>query len=279
MKYPAGGFNPSAVCRLFGFRSNQPARVHRSLVAEKNSLLQQSREHKDGWGIAYYGDRPEPEVAHGLGPAHADPDFDRVSGLVSSHAVLAHVRLKSVGEVAVRNAHPFLRGRWAFAHNGTVRDFERHREAMERLIAPELLAGLQGETDSERCFLIFLTELRGRSGIDAVAGALARTMAAVSRLTDRDDQEKPTSMNFMVTDGELLVATRRHRTLFVSEGRARGEGGLSHPPPEDGARLTQLVIASEELSSESHWHQVAEDELVGVDGAMVFRRWSRGALG
>ncbi|HEY8209837.1 MAG TPA: class II glutamine amidotransferase [Myxococcaceae bacterium] len=258
------------MCRLFGFRSNQPARVHRSLVAEKNSLLQQSREHKDGWGIAYYGARPAPEVAHGLGPAHADPDFERVSGLVSSHAVLAHVRLKSVGEVAVRNAHPFLHGRWAFAHNGTVRDFEKHREALERLIAPALMPRLQGETDSERCFLIFLTELDGRSGAGAVASALVRTMAAVSRVTDRADAEKPTSMNFMVTDGELLVASRCHRTLFFTEGRTG-----PHPAPAEGATVEQLVIASEELSTESHWHEVAEGELVGVDGGMAFHRWTR----
>jgi predicted glutamine amidotransferase len=251
------------MCRLFGFRSNQPARVHRSLVAEKNSLQQQSREHKDGWGIAYYAGGPAPAVAHGLGPAHADPDFERVSGLVSSHAVLAHVRLKSVGEVAVRNAHPFLHGRWAFAHNGTVRDFEQHREEIEALIAPELLEELKGETDSERCFLIFLTRLQGRSGIDAVADALVKTMNAVSRITDKPDEQKPTSMNFMVTDGELLVATRCHRTLFVT------------PPAGDGATVSQLVIASEELSAESQWREVAEGELVGVDGAMAFRRWTR----
>jgi predicted glutamine amidotransferase len=251
------------MCRLFGFRSNQPARVHRSLVAEKNSLLQQSREHKDGWGIAYYADRPVPEVAHGLGAAHADPDFERVSGLVSSHAVLAHVRLKSVGEVAVRNAHPFLHGRWAFAHNGTVRDFEQHREAIEALIDPGFLGELKGETDSERCFLLFLTELRGRSGIDAVADALVKTMNAVSKITDRADAEKPTSMNFMVTDGELLVASRCHRTLFVT------------PPAEDGAKVPQLVIASEALSQEHDWWEVPEGGLVGVDGAMAFRRWTR----
>jgi len=251
------------MCRLFGFRSNQPARVHRSLVAEKNSLLQQSREHKDGWGIAYYAGRTAPEVAHGLGAAHADPDFERVSGLVSSHAVLAHVRLKSVGEVAMRNAHPFLRGRWAFAHNGTVRDFEQHQGEMEALIAPELLEELKGETDSERCFLLFLTHLQGRSGIDAVADALRKTMDAVSRVTDRPDDQKPTSMNFMVTDGELLVATRWRRTLFFT------------PSAEEGATVPQLVIASEELSAEHHWREVAEGELIGVDGGMAFRRWTR----
>ncbi|HYV48206.1 MAG TPA: class II glutamine amidotransferase, partial [Myxococcaceae bacterium] len=104
---------------------------------------------------------------------------------------------------------------------------------------------------------------QGRSGIDAVAGALVKTMDAVSRVTDRPGDQKPTSMNFMVTDGELLVATRCHRTLFFT------------PPADEGATVQQLVIASEELSSESHWREVAEGELVGVDGGMAFRRWTR----
>src|SRR6266498_2774273 len=103
------------MCRLFGFLSNVPARVHQSLVAEKNSLRFQSTEHKDGWGIAYYL-RDRPEVAHGLGPAHSDPEFERVSGLVSSHAVIAHVRLASVGAVHLRNAHPFTFESWTFCH-------------------------------------------------------------------------------------------------------------------------------------------------------------------
>src|SRR4051794_22785681 len=97
------------MCRLFGFRSNVTARVHRRLVAEKNSLRFQSNEHKDGWGIAYY-QRELPEVAHGLGPAHAGPEFERVSGLLSAHAVVAHVRLASVGAVHLRNALPFVHG-------------------------------------------------------------------------------------------------------------------------------------------------------------------------
>ena len=96
------------MCRLFGFRSAVPAAVHTALVTEKNSLVIQSREHKDGWGIAAYGLEPRPTVAHGVGPAHSDPDFHRVSSLVSSHTVVAHVRLASVGAVELRNSHPFL---------------------------------------------------------------------------------------------------------------------------------------------------------------------------
>src|SRR6478672_6083503 len=100
------------MCRLFGFRSNCAARVHPELVTEKNSLRAQSVEHKDGWGIAYYGADPAPQLAHGLGPAHSDPDFERVSSLVTAQAVVAHVRLASVGKVALENAHPFTYGPW-----------------------------------------------------------------------------------------------------------------------------------------------------------------------
>jgi predicted glutamine amidotransferase len=272
------------MCRLFGFRSNQPAKVHRSLVGEKNSLQMQSREHKDGWGIAYYDGGPAPLVAHGLGPAHEDPDFERVSSHFSSHAVVAHVRLASVGAVVLPNAHPFVYGRWSFAHNGTLRNFPQHRDEIEALIAPDLRGALKGDTDSERCFMIVLSFLREQTGTlehgsaDEVARAIARTMVACARITDVAGVEKPSSMNFMVSDGGLLVCSRRNRTLFISEGKKRHPNG-AHAAPADGTTLTQLVIASEELSTEDHWHEVAEDEVVGVDAKMVFRRWKVSALG
>lgn len=264
------------MCRLFGFRSGVPSRVHESLVREQNSLRVQAREHQDGWGIAHYLGE-EPEVAHGLGPAHGDPEFERVSSLVSSHAVLAHVRKASIGRVDLANAHPFVSGRWAFAHNGTVRDYQAHRLALEAEIAPGLRARLRGETDSERCFYLFLTRLGPHRaeephGVDEVARALAEMTLLVSRLTDRADGQEPTSMNFLVTDGRLMVGTRWNRTLFFSERKRRGDA----PPdmPGKGSRLQQLVIASERLESEHHWHEVPERSMVGVDPELRLSLWN-----
>lgn len=269
------------MCRLFGFRSNSPSRVHPSLVTEQNSLRVQSLEHKDGWGIAYYNHSAEPDVAHGVGPAHHDPDFDRVSGLVSSHAVLAHIRLKSVGPVHLRNAHPFVFGRWAFAHNGTIRNFRRHRRALEAQIAPEHLARVRGETDSERCFYLVLTRLEraldGRSpAVIDVARAIAETMRFVSSVTDTP-RVRPSTMNFMMTNGEILVASRRGRTLFFSE-RKRRDRHATVDAPKSGARLEQLVIASEELSGEDHWHELPEDSLIGTGPGLTLWLWSHGEL-
>ena len=51
------------MCRLFGFRSNESARVHDALVTERNALRLQSIEHRDGWGIAHYDAEGRPRVA------------------------------------------------------------------------------------------------------------------------------------------------------------------------------------------------------------------------
>ncbi len=269
------------MCRLFGFRSSVPAAVHPSLVTEKNSLVQQSREHKDGWGIASYEAGEQPLVAHGLGPAYCDPDFERVSSRVSSRTVVAHLRLASVGRVEKRNAHPFLHGRWCFVHNGTVRNFARHQAEVESLIRPDLLTRIQGATDSERCFYLFLTRLaklqslEGPACVEKVACALAETMGLVSAITDEPGEQR-SSMNFLVTNGDVMVATRRNRTLFLSD-TAPETGKRPHRAhsgaPAPGTQLEQFVLASEQLSGEDHWHLIDEENIVGVDNGLVLHRW------
>jgi glutamine amidotransferase len=274
------------MCRLFGFRSAVPAAVHPALVTEKNSLVIQSREHKDGWGIAAYGAEPVPTVAHGVGPAYSDPDFLRVSSLVSSHTVVAHVRLASVGAVELRNSHPFLYGRWSFVHNGTLKNFQRHREAIESLIREDLRANIRGTTDSERCFHLFLTRLSRRCALEGpvrleeVASALSETMGLVASITDEPgkDLKDRSAMNFLVTDGEVMVATRRNRTLFLSDGR-RSAACRAAEPIHHGTQLERLIIASEALcGNHTAWNEVSEDEAIGVDGRLVLHRWKLAEL-
>ncbi len=251
------------MCRLFGFRSQAPSPVHGALVASKNSLKVQSCEHEDGWGIAYYAGG-EPAVERGLLPAHGDPAFDQVSRCVEAETVVAHVRRASIGAVHLRNAHPFTHGPWTFAHNGTLHRFAEHQDRLEALIAPDLVARIRGETDSERCFYLFLTQLRALSPSplpDDVACALARTMRAVSHVCDRPDAER-SSMNFLVTDGRLMLCSRRGRTLFYAAS------------PQGGGRLESFSVASENLSGEPAWREVGEDVIVGVDAELTFRQWT-----
>lgn len=262
------------MCRLFGFRSAASERVHDALVLERNSLRQQSLEHPDGWGIASWQNGGLPQVVRGLGAAHLDPEFERVSSAVQARTVLAHLRLASVGSVKLDNAHPFTFGRWAFAHNGTLHAFDRHRAAIEALIALPFRT-FRGETDSERCFALFLTRLSSRAdpagtpSLTDVQWALAATVDEVARITDVDvGHGKRSAMNFLVTEGDLLAAIRRDRTLFFA-----AESDESVPlseRPATGTRVYALEIASEELQGPDVWHEVPQDGVIGIDRDLTF---------
>jgi glutamine amidotransferase len=169
--------------------------------------------------------------------------------------VLAHVRDASVGRVALQNTHPFVEGRWVFAHNGTVARYKRSRTVREALLAaisPARRRRLQGQTDSERCFQIFLTRVDLRAGrrgpsLADVRCALAETVERVTGIADRGDSRS--TLNFLVSDGRLLAACRHGKPLHVSV--AAGGGHL-------------FALASEPIGR-AGWEAVPENGFVGAD--------------
>lgn len=230
------------MCRLFAVRADRPIRVGRAFDA----LKRQAREHKDGWGIARFDVQP-PHLEVNVTAAHQCERFQQLGEELATTSLLTHIRLASVGDVTERNAHPFFARGFAFMHNGTVANFGKHKEAIRSHIAPEHLAHIRGETDSETCFALFRTVLDPlpTPGLDDMKRALARVMTTVSTITDHG--EAKSAMNFLVTDGQRMVATRRGRTLFCAS--------------EPGARY----IASERLWSDGAWAEVPEDGVVSID--------------
>ncbi len=252
------------MCRLFASRSRDPGTVTHELFHGANALRVQSREHPDGWGVGWY-ENGLPRVVRSLTPAHGDADFEKLSHFVSAQTVLAHVRKASIGKVAAENTHPFQRGPWLFAHNGTLPEWERVRGPLEALIDPSLRAGLRGETDSERCFFLFLSRLRrhcepDRADADSAAAAMAETVALVRELAEQG--EKRSSTTFLATDGRLLLACRRGRTLF-----------LCSPSPDPDGRCGYVAVASEDPGEpppggRRAWRLLPEEALVAVDERM-----------
>jgi glutamine amidotransferase len=232
--------------------------------------------HKDGWGAALYPRArhlDSPVVDHGTTPAKLDPEFGHLANVVRGGTALLHLRQATAGPLTLENAHPFTLGRWSFAHNGSLVNFGERREQLESKISPELRPLLAGQTDSERCFLLFMTKLReGMAGDDErpreVAVALARTMQSVSQLTD--EPKARSAMNFIATDGKLVVATRRDRPLYVSAEDASGPLGRL---PRRGERLKSFKIASQPLSSGGTWHRVPNDSVIAVDRNLIAHSW------
>ncbi len=274
------------MCRLFGFRSIIPSQVHSSLVAADNALGRQSGQHPDGWGVAYFVEGT-PHLTKSPMTALSDTIFHRLSGVVSSETVLAHVRQATQGVNNVLNCHPFQHGRWVGAHNGDVPNLKQCRAALLAEIAPRFRRFVLGDTDSELIFLQFITRLselgplaRSHSVLDVVA-ALSNTIERVRAICD--DEIHTSLLTLIVTDGECLVAVQGGKPLHFSTHKRRcveRDSCSSFSPqceaPSETGFVNHFIVSSEVLQGENVWTELSPGEIVAVDHRMQVLRGQLG---
>jgi glutamine amidotransferase len=267
------------MCRLFGFRSVIPSQVHRSLLAAENALGVQSNQHPDGWGVAFYIDGA-PHVTRSPSTALGDALFHRLSGVVASETVLAHVRKATQGDKTVFNCHPFQHGRWVFAHNGDIPRFEELRSALLELVDLRLRRFVMGDTDSEVVFFVFLSELGRATGgrrpeLSHAMAALRTTVKRVRDLCDGRPGVERALLTLMATDGENLVATHGGKELYFSTYKTRCSdrahcsslSPVCEAPSANGI-VNHFIVSSEPLQGENVWIALELGDIVGVDRQM-----------
>ncbi|MBK7858887.1 MAG: class II glutamine amidotransferase [Archangiaceae bacterium] len=233
------------MCRIFAVRSRDPWAVAPAF----ESLKRLSVQHKDGWGVVQFDDD---SAAHhrDVCAAHLSEHFSNLTRSLKSRNLLAHIREASVGGAHPANTHPFQNGRWVFCHNGTVRGFDQHPQPLDALLDPKWKPHIKGQTDSERCFYLFLTYLEDATDLESVCAALGKTVRTVAGLYPGTD-EKPTTLNLLVTDGCLTAITRHKKGLFHVE--------------RDGLKM----IASEPMVDGEQWREVPEEHLLTIDAQLV----------
>jgi glutamine amidotransferase len=278
------------MCRLFGFRSVIQSQVHRSLVSADNALVQQSDRHPDGWGVAYYN-AGAPHVIKSVSTAMDDHLFKRVSGIVASETVLAHLRKATQGDLSIINTHPFQFGHWTFAHNGNVRGFSEIRPQMIARIPAVLRRFILGDTDSEALFYLLLGHMARRCELHRAGFPLGDVMEAVKETVDevvalagdvcmRDDGPPDESfLTFVLTNGTTMVAHQGGKNLYYTTWKKRcperddcpSFGPECEKPTEHGF-VKHLVVSSEPLQGENVWSELRPFEAIGVDWRMQLSR-------
>ena len=268
------------MCRLFGFRSVIPSQVHQSLLDADNALGQQSVRHPDGWGVAHYVNGA-PHLIRSCETALSDTLFHRVSGVVASETVVAHVRKATQGRKSVLNCHPFQHGRWVFAHNGDVENFDEVKDELKQRIYPKFRRYILGDTDSEVIFGLFLSRLSDFGATDqspqveAVVDALADTVKTVRQIADRVGLKCLARLSFVVTDGTILVAHQGGKELFWSTYKSKcpdrnvcEDFAPECESPSSTGFVNHLIISSEPLGGTNIWSEMAVGEFVGIDARM-----------
>jgi glutamine amidotransferase len=268
------------MCRLFGFRSVIESQVHSSLMEAENALGTQSNQHPDGWGVAYYVDGC-PQVTRSAAHALGDQLFHRLSGVVASQTVLAHVRKATQGDKTVLNCHPFQYGRWVFAHNGDIPDFSKTREALRALVSPRLRRFILGDTDSETVFFLFLTELERlhplgqQASVRNVVLALKKAIQRVRELCAETSEGRPLLLTLVVTDGNVLAGVQGGKELYLStyKHRCKERDVCPSLSPECEAEsqtgfVNHFILSSEPLSGQNVWAKLEPGSVAAIDGSM-----------
>ncbi|MBI2706346.1 MAG: ergothioneine biosynthesis protein EgtC [Actinobacteria bacterium] len=196
----------------------------------------------DGWGIAWYDleVRPEPARYRTTVPMWADRNFREMAPLLSSSCVIAAVRDATPGmPVEESGTAPFLSGRYVFAHNGLIDGFRSGVGTMlRRALSTERDSQILGSSDSEVAFAMLLDRIDKGAPLDL---AVRETIAEIRSISAG-------RLNFLVSDGDQVVASRAGDSLFVS----------SSATPHGRATL----VASEPLDDGAHWTDVPGESLV-----------------
>jgi predicted glutamine amidotransferase len=228
--------------------------------------------HGHGWGVAHYSDG-QPLIEKDTWAAHHGEHFQKKVARLYAHTVVAHVRRATVGPPSIENIHPFLYGRWTFAHNGTVPHFDQMRARLLEHTDPVQRASLNGQTDSEHIFHYLLT-LQAR---DPDADLLETVRLGLQQIVGwcaEIDREAPISLNIVLTDGGHLVGSRLNRSLWFL---ARDHTfvcpicGRPHVQHQPGVGYRSIEVASEPLSDEKEWKAVPDRTVYSVDPDFALR--------
>ena len=248
------------MCRFLAY-SGEPVFLTDLVCAPTHSLVHQSlhaaeaktETNGDGFGLGWYGERPEPGLFRDVRPAWSDENLVNLCQQVRARMFFAHVRASTGTATTRANCHPFTHGRHLFMHNGQIGGYDKVRRRLDNMIPDDLYRDRMGGTDSESLFLIALAYgLKHHP-----RAAMARAVHEAEALSKYSGSTPHMRFASAWSDGETLYAAR-----YASD---------SYPPTlyyrefNDG-----VMVVSEPLDEARNcWMEVPHGHMITVSGGKV----------
>jgi gamma-glutamyl hercynylcysteine S-oxide hydrolase len=194
----------------------------------------------DGYGVGWF---PGPVVYRRAGPIWADASLRSVASARSS-AFLAAVRSATAGMPVVDPAcAPFTDGRWLFSLNGRIDGWPSSVADLASSLPVTSLLTLDAPTDAALLWAVLRQRLSSGSP-PSVLSALVKEVVAVA---------PGSRLNFLLTDGKVLVGTTWTHSLWVLE------------------KAQSVTVASEPLDDDPDWREIPDRSVVtaGTDPSTV----------
>lgn len=237
----------------------------------------------DGFGVGYYTAPslgPEPCIFTSTIPAWNCFNLERLASKTTSSLIFAHVRATTEGSLSESNCHPFRHGSLMWMHNGNIGAWKQIKRRLADSLADQWFLGVQGGTDSEWAFALFLDRME-KAGVDpnvkpnpggfghvVLRKAMLQTISNINtfiadmstnNLPNGDQIDTRSLLNFAVTDGHSVVCTRyissmtdEAASLYFSSGsnwkQGNRPGDYRMERRDRGADI--VLVASEPLTFE-----------------------------
>lgn len=279
------------MCRFIAYQGH-PVLIADLLYRPRHSLVRQSMRaelmsqpfNADGFGIGFYTDgEASPCIVRTCAPAWSNRGIESIAQRLRAARVFAHIRAASPGlPVQDTNCHPYGHGRFQFMHNGDLANFRRFKRRLQSGLSDAAWEAIEGSTDSEHAFAVFLDEAGGAHADLTSAGLRDALAATLVRLVELDAASGPPGSlicNFAVSDGRSTVVSRfasraaRPASLYYSAGAGYlldGEDG--DMLPADGDRPRAVMVASEPITRRPEdWIELPLNHTLTIDADGVMR--------
>ncbi|KAJ7169837.1 N-terminal nucleophile aminohydrolase [Mycena filopes] len=283
------------MCRLIVYKGTSPVQLSHLLTRPCHSIINQAFDSRlrldrrrpmngDGFGVGWYDSvydeelGVQPCIFTSVTPAWNNINLTRLAEKIKSPLVFGHVRATTAGSLSLDNCHPFVHGKLMFMHNGGIAQWEVIKRKLQKDLPDVAFNMVQGNTDSEWAFALFLSKLPDPNAKtftpDILRRAMLDTIAALNGFADDAGVTEPSLMNFCLTDGDTVIATRyissekdEAASLWFSSGTTfseDGEGGHYKMSKAD-KRENIIMVASEPLTFErADWMEIKTNTLVVI---------------
>ncbi|EKX53757.1 hypothetical protein GUITHDRAFT_64281, partial [Guillardia theta CCMP2712] len=235
----------------------------------------------DGFGLGWYSQDDSEDVTPcvftEVGPAWHNRNLHRLACKVRSSVIFAHVRAAGPGMgVCHCSCHPFEYGRFLFMHNGQVAGFKKiRRELMDTLsqCAYDFCIA-NSASDSALAFALFIDQLddpHAAISPQHMKMKLTKVIQSLSDALERHNVNETSLLNFVVTDGNSLAATRYviNRTKNVPAASLYFSSGTSFEPSLTPAEAPDMpegkkcpAVMQEPLREYRMVHEDRRDDVV-----------------
>ncbi|KAI8138952.1 nucleophile aminohydrolase [Fennellomyces sp. T-0311] len=270
------------MCRLLLYKGKQPILLADLLTNPAHSIINQSFDSRlridhrrplngDGFGVGWFDVEDQdsthtPCIFTSVTPAWSNSNLVRLAEKIKSPLLFAHVRASTSGAVTEANCHPWNYGRIMWMHNGGIAQFEKIKRKLQNSLPEELFLFVQGSTDSEWAFALFLSFLANPKADtfdhQELKSAMLKTIAQLNEWADEAGITEPSLLNFAVTDGASVVCVRyisskteEAASLYFSSGtRFECYRPGHYRMVKADRREDMVVVASEPLTfEEADW--------------------------